>query len=245
MGKEKLSQKPSASLIFNCESAVIDATAKEASLPFIVRGSLDHRFPHCFWRQHEPQTSTWPPAATWLGLQRQYRPWILSWSSGTTQATDNNMTSGSSTDHSHPHGLQRYHGPCPSTRPLATEGPQTSTWLQVAAQAMSIHISSGNQMDHEHQHLSGSSTETNITSSGSMDHRHYHAPPPLSPSSQTSTCSQVAAQTRHQHGLWQLHRPQPFTWTTGIKTAWGQEHGPWTFCPGSTLRGRASSSSRA
>lgn len=221
MGKEKLSQKPSVSLIFNCESAVIGATAKGAYLPFTVRGSLGHRFPHGFWEQHGPQTPTWPPAATWqpqLGLQRQCRPWILSWASGTAQTTAIHM------------GCQRYHGPCPSTRPLATEGPQISTWLQVAAQAMSIHLSSRNKMDHEHQHLSGSSTEINITSSGNMDHRHYHAPPPPSSSSQASAWSQVVAQTRHQPGLWQLHRPQPSTWTTGIKTAWGRsrDHGPFS-----------------
>ena len=36
---------PSISLILNCESAVIDTTAKEAPLPFTFGGNRDHGLP--------------------------------------------------------------------------------------------------------------------------------------------------------------------------------------------------------
>lgn len=44
-----LSRKPSMTLFLNSESAVIDTTAKEASSPFTVSGSMDHGLPHGFW----------------------------------------------------------------------------------------------------------------------------------------------------------------------------------------------------
>lgn len=163
---------------------------------------MDPRFPHGFWGLHGPQTSTWPLAAPWqpqLGLQRQYRLWTVSCFSGATQATDINMTSCSSTDHRHPQGLQGYHGPGPSTWPLTTSGPQTSTWSRPWISIYPLAIKWTKNINI----VSDSSTETNITSSDSMD-----SDIPMSPHHH-----------RHQHGLRWHHRPQTSTWTTGIKRA--------------------------
>ena len=90
------SQKTSMSLSLSCESAVITATAEEASclsvssstdhgLHMVSGDSMDHGHPH--------------------GLQWQYRPWISTWP----------MTYGHSTDHRHHHVPQWQHRPQAST----------------------------------------------------------------------------------------------------------------------------------
>lgn len=53
-----MSQEPSMSLILLYESAVIDATSKEAPLPIAAGGSTDHGLPYGFWWQHESRPST-------------------------------------------------------------------------------------------------------------------------------------------------------------------------------------------
>lgn len=73
-GRQRLSQKPSMSLVLNYESAVLDIAAKETSLLFTVNESTRHGLPHSIRWWHGPWTPTWPSAAAQTkdisGLQR-------------------------------------------------------------------------------------------------------------------------------------------------------------------------------
>lgn len=105
-------QKPSRSLFLNCVSAVINITAKVASLMFIDNGSMDNGLLHGFWWQHrpwtwplkqpEPRTSTWLQAAAktrdicWLSAAT----WAMGINTepGYSKTLESDMTLGSSTD---------------------------------------------------------------------------------------------------------------------------------------------------
>lgn len=131
--ERKLSKKPSASLILNHESSVIDTTAKEASLS-IATGSNGS------W------TSTWillaaeiidlrPP--TWL----QWLPtalWIIHKASSNSTASGCSMAHGGSiasggnmvaalTDLQHQHGFWLQLGPWISTRPQPQQGQDSAS----------------------------------------------------------------------------------------------------------------------
>lgn len=54
---KRLFQEPSISLLLSYESEVINATAKEASLPITASSSTDHGHPHGFQGQRRSQTS--------------------------------------------------------------------------------------------------------------------------------------------------------------------------------------------
>jgi hypothetical protein len=138
---KRLSKMPPVSLILNCESSVLDDTAKEASLPFTVSGSVDHGLPQHFWLQYGLSISinqhgfTWQPrqwTSPWISVVRRdrpqlghklrHQPWQQHWpqtSTAAAQAIHINIISSSSQGHGHQHGLRQYHRP------------QTSTWSLV------------------------------------------------------------------------------------------------------------------
>lgn len=97
---------PSTPLSLSCESAVINITAKAASLLFPVRWSTAHGLPHGFWWRTQPAGRSPTQIRT----------------SEAAQTTDLSKTSGSRSGHS-----QQY---CPKSQ----HSPRTPMWLQVAAQ---------------------------------------------------------------------------------------------------------------
>lgn len=120
----------------NPESAVINAIAKAASLSFTVSESTDHRVPHGFWWEYEPDTSIW---------------WPLS-----GQAMNTNITTSGRMIHGHQRGIRLWHRSpislwpsvvfMPWTLPelLAVVWLWTSTW-PLATASITINI-------HRHQH---------------------------------------------------------------------------------------------
>lgn len=60
-----------------CESEVINATVKVASLPFTVSESRDHGLPHGFWQQHKPRMPTWSPVAVSTSNRPQHGVWAV------------------------------------------------------------------------------------------------------------------------------------------------------------------------
>lgn len=96
---------PSTHLSSSCESAVINITAKAASLLFTVRWSTDHGLPHGFWWRTQPAGRSPTQTRT----------------SEAAQTSDISKTSGDRSGHS------QY---CPKLQ----HNPRTPTWLQVAAQ---------------------------------------------------------------------------------------------------------------
>lgn len=70
-----MSQEPSMSLILLYESAVIDATSKEASLSIAAGGSTDHGLPYGFWCQHGSQPSTLSLVAARITANQQAFRW--------------------------------------------------------------------------------------------------------------------------------------------------------------------------
>lgn len=115
-GGQRLSQEPSMSCILNCESAVIDAAAKEASSSFTVSSSVDHRLPHGFWLQHGPWTAT----MTWgistdqslsmvSGASTGHQPQTSAWPLVVAWTMDIHMTSCRITEHGHIHDFLQQH----------------------------------------------------------------------------------------------------------------------------------------
>lgn len=121
-----MSQKPSMTLLLNCESSVIETTTEEAPRPsqssgaqivdfHVVSGDrMDHGHPPGLWCQCVPQISAWPPVAEWLtdtnmGLQ------------AAAQTINIRMAFGGNSGHVHQPG------------PPAVAGLQTPAWPSVAA----------------------------------------------------------------------------------------------------------------
>lgn len=97
-----LPQKPSMSLILNVELAVIDTTAKEASLLRTASGNTDYGIQYDFnweaaWITDIDMVSCGSP-----DHEHQHSLWRL-------QIIDTNKASGGSREHRHPHGLRWQH----------------------------------------------------------------------------------------------------------------------------------------
>lgn len=101
-----VSQKPVISLFLHYESAVINATAEEGSLSFIV-SQQEHRswVPHSIWLQHRPDIHLASSISSYHGLQHglrwQYRSQTPIRTLAAVQRTDVIMASGGSTSHRH------------------------------------------------------------------------------------------------------------------------------------------------
>lgn len=99
-----VSQKPAISLFLNYEPAVINATAEEVSLSFIV-GQQEHRswVPHSIWLQHRSDIHLASSISSYHGLQHclrwQYRSQTPIRTLAAVQHTEVIMASGGSTSH--------------------------------------------------------------------------------------------------------------------------------------------------
>lgn len=138
-------------LILSCESVVINATAKEASLTLTftviiisrrptqdLSRSTDHRHHSGSGWQHRPWRSTWPLVATWLPSGGSTSLWSSqynrlqtpTWSLAAAQLTDINTASSGNEGHRHQLGL-RWH-----------PRPQMSVWT------LGVNMASGGSMNH-------------------------------------------------------------------------------------------------
>lgn len=101
---------PFISLFLRSESAVIQTTAEEAFLYFIVSWCTEHGLPYGIWWQHRPGTFSWS--------QESVCATDLSIISSGSMAMNTKMPSGSSINHGHPNGLLWKHRPQTSIWPL-------------------------------------------------------------------------------------------------------------------------------
>lgn len=131
----RLPQNPFMSPFLNCESPVMDTTAKVASLPFIVSNRTDHRTPKKKGIQalHVPQTSV----RSLLVVQ-------------TTSCISAALCR--SLGHRHHHRPLQQHRLKTSTRSLGQRWPRTPIWSLVADWPVDINVASGSSTDQGYMH---------------------------------------------------------------------------------------------
>lgn len=120
-------------LFLNCQPADTNTVAKVDALPFTISKNMDYGLIHDLQYQQVPLTSVWLPVAI------KTMNSIIVLDSSTGQEHHNGVRW--QMDHRQQHGLRLKHRPLTSAWPLGhrhqhtlcSNGPQTQTWLSVAA----------------------------------------------------------------------------------------------------------------
>lgn len=120
-------------LFLNCQSADTNTVAKVDALPFTISKNMGYGLIHDLQYQQVPLTSAWSPVAI------KTMNSIIVLDSSTGQEHHNGVRW--QMDHRQQHGLRLKHRPLTSAWPLGhrhqhtlcSNGPQTQTWLSVAA----------------------------------------------------------------------------------------------------------------